>query len=179
MEFPLNIWERPPGLGLCPLHILVTICSQMHQWLSLSPDNLVVLHARTCTGTERHLATFLAACHLIFSAGLDNVRLALDSLPPLGGRPRSEASGMWGSMGRGSAETVGGMMLLIFNLQGVCGCSASADSVMGGEALQTSGAARLLQPVQQGWTRLAPPHATHSPPHPPISPHALTSLPHS
>ncbi|RMZ53572.1 hypothetical protein APUTEX25_003394 [Auxenochlorella protothecoides] len=102
MEFPLNIWERPPGLGLCPLHILVTICSQMHQWLSLSPDNLVVLHARTCTGTERHLATFLAACHLIFSAGLDNVRLALDSLPPLGGRPRSEASGLWGSMGRGN-----------------------------------------------------------------------------
>ncbi|KFM23211.1 Formin-like protein 14 [Auxenochlorella protothecoides] len=92
MEFPLNIWERPPGLGLCPLHILVTICSQMHQWLSLSPDNLVVLHARTCTGTERHLATFLAACHLIFSAGLDNVRLALDSLPPLGGRPRASKS---------------------------------------------------------------------------------------
>ena len=42
MEFPHSFWERPPGLGLVPLHIIFTICSQMHQWLSLSPENIVV-----------------------------------------------------------------------------------------------------------------------------------------
>lgn len=53
-----------------------------------------VLHARTCTGTERQLVHLVAACHLIFSVGCDNMHLALDMLPPLrapgggGGTPR-------------------------------------------------------------------------------------------
>lgn len=34
--------EKPSGLGLCPLGILFLICSQIHSWLSLSPNNLVV-----------------------------------------------------------------------------------------------------------------------------------------
>jgi hypothetical protein len=41
-ELPMEIWEKPGGLGLCPLPILAMICSQVHSWLSLSPDNLVV-----------------------------------------------------------------------------------------------------------------------------------------
>lgn len=34
-------------MGLCPLHILFLICSNIHSWLTLSPDNVVVrgLHA--------------------------------------------------------------------------------------------------------------------------------------
>lgn len=48
---------------------------------------LQVLHARTCSKTARQLIQFFAACHLIFSAGCDNVLLALDSLPPLDARP--------------------------------------------------------------------------------------------
>lgn len=50
-----------------------------------------MLHARTCTGTERQLVHLVAACHLIFSVGCDNMHLALDMLPPL--RPLGAASG--------------------------------------------------------------------------------------
>ncbi|KAL4423740.1 hypothetical protein ABPG75_001041 [Micractinium tetrahymenae] len=41
-ELPMEIWEKPSGLGLCPLGIVFLICSQIHSWLSLSPDSLVV-----------------------------------------------------------------------------------------------------------------------------------------
>ncbi|EFN52829.1 hypothetical protein CHLNCDRAFT_138268 [Chlorella variabilis] len=99
-ELPMEIWEKPSGLALCPLHILFMICSQIHSWLSLSPDNIVVLHARTCTGTERQLIHLVAACHLIFSVGCDNVHLALDMLPALrpaggGGTPKAGAGAAW------------------------------------------------------------------------------------
>lgn len=59
-----------------------------------------VLHARTCTGTERQLIHLVAACHLIFSVGCDNVHLALDMLPALrpaggGGTPKAGAGAAW------------------------------------------------------------------------------------
>lgn len=34
--------EKPSGLGLCPLGIIFLICSQIHSWLNLYPENLVV-----------------------------------------------------------------------------------------------------------------------------------------
>ncbi len=96
----------------------------MHSWLSLSPDNIVVLHARTCTGTERHFIHLVAACHLIFSVGCDSIHLAMKLLPPLGmgggpnggsaapGTPKSGSSGGWGLMtasdSSGSLSSVGG-----------------------------------------------------------------------
>ncbi|KDD72681.1 hypothetical protein H632_c3032p0, partial [Helicosporidium sp. ATCC 50920] len=104
MEFPDKIWERPPGLALCPLHVIFTICSQMHQWLSLASDNVVVLHARTCTGSGRDLVHLLGVCHLIYSMGVDTVRLALDTLPPLrrgGSHARPYESGSLRSGRRG------------------------------------------------------------------------------
>jgi hypothetical protein len=95
----------------------------MHSWLSLSPDNIVVLHARTCTGTERHFIHLVAACHLIFSVGCDNIHLAMKLLPPLGvgsgpnggsaapGTPKGGGGG-WGLMtasdSSGSLSSVGG-----------------------------------------------------------------------
>ena len=42
MEYPTEFWEQPAGLGLCPLHVVFQVCSQIHQWLMLGPDNLVV-----------------------------------------------------------------------------------------------------------------------------------------
>lgn len=81
MEFPQDFWEQPAGLGLCPLDVICNICSNIHTWLTLSPGNVVVLHARTCTRTERQLAHFVAACHLIYSTWeVDNMHLAVDSL---------------------------------------------------------------------------------------------------
>lgn len=38
----MDIWESPAGLGICPLQYVFTVCSQIHQWLSLAPDNIVV-----------------------------------------------------------------------------------------------------------------------------------------
>ena len=50
-ELPMEIWEKPSGLGLCPLHIIFTICCQIHLWLGMSPDNIVVGAARQrCQG---------------------------------------------------------------------------------------------------------------------------------
>lgn len=34
--------EKPSGMGLCPLGIIFLICSQIHQWLNLNSDNIVV-----------------------------------------------------------------------------------------------------------------------------------------
>ena len=41
-EPPVEVWEKPSGLGLCPLSLLFTICSSMHHWLNHGPDNIVV-----------------------------------------------------------------------------------------------------------------------------------------
>ncbi|KAL4439922.1 hypothetical protein ABPG75_002923 [Micractinium tetrahymenae] len=108
-ELPMEIWEKPSGLGLCPLGIVFLICSQIHSWLSLSPDSLVVLHARTCTGTERQLVHLLAACHLIFSVGCDNMHLALDMLPPLRPAGAGSAGGAGASKQQGGLAAMWGM----------------------------------------------------------------------
>lgn len=42
VELPVDIWEAPAGLGLFPLQFVFTVCSQIHQWLSLASDNVVV-----------------------------------------------------------------------------------------------------------------------------------------
>ena len=38
----LLLRPSPHRMGLCPLHHLFTICSNIHSWLTLSPDNVVV-----------------------------------------------------------------------------------------------------------------------------------------
>ena len=83
IEFPVDFWEAPPGLGIMPLHVIAQVCAQLHTWLSMSPDNIVLLHARTCTRTERQVLHFVAACHLIYSMGLDSWQVAVDMLPAL------------------------------------------------------------------------------------------------
>ncbi|GAB4823685.1 hypothetical protein N2152v2_010731 [Parachlorella kessleri] len=67
VELPMDIWETPPGLAICPLQYVFT-----------------VLHARSCSNTARQLVQFFAACHLIFSCGCDNVYMAMDLLPAPG-----------------------------------------------------------------------------------------------
>lgn len=73
----------------------------------LSAPHPQVLHARTCTGTERQLVHLVAACHLIFSVGCDNMHLALDMLPPLrplgtpSGKHSPRSAGGWAGMGWG------------------------------------------------------------------------------
>lgn len=48
----------------------------------MTPNNVVLLHGRTCTATEPQLVHLIAACHLIYSMGLDSWQIALDMLPP-------------------------------------------------------------------------------------------------
>eukprot|EP00887_Chlorella_sp_A99_P000449 scaffold17.g449.t1 len=96
---------NPAGLGLCPLDIVCNICRQMHLWLTNSPANVVVLHARTCTRTERALAHFFAACHLIYSTwDVDNMHTATDRLPPLAAGAAAARGLLFGWLG----EAAGG-----------------------------------------------------------------------
>lgn len=80
-----------------------------------------VLHARTCTGTERQLVHLVAACHLIFSVGCDNLHLAMDMLPALrppgAATPRAGAAGGaggWplGLAGLGASDSSGSLASL-------------------------------------------------------------------
>jgi hypothetical protein len=84
------LWECPPGLGLCPLDVVLSVCSRLHEHLSKKPKEgkgapFAVLHARTCSQTGSKLVTFLATCHLIYSCGFDsasNAMRAVSALPP-------------------------------------------------------------------------------------------------
>jgi len=82
IEFPLGCWESPPGLATMSLQTITQVCAHMHTWLSMTPNNVVLLHGRTCTATEPQLVHLVAACHLIYSMGLDSWQIALDMLPP-------------------------------------------------------------------------------------------------
>ena len=42
IEIPFKYWESPPGLGLCPLDVLFTVCSSIASWLTLHEGNFVV-----------------------------------------------------------------------------------------------------------------------------------------
>jgi len=42
IEIPFKYWESPPGLGLCPLDVLFTVCSSISSWLTLHDGNFVV-----------------------------------------------------------------------------------------------------------------------------------------
>lgn len=46
IEIPFKYWESPPGLGLCPLDVLFTVCSSISSWLTLHEGNFVVRHHR-------------------------------------------------------------------------------------------------------------------------------------
>ncbi|KAG7670605.1 hypothetical protein Ndes2526A_g00379 [Nannochloris sp. 'desiccata'] len=81
-------WECPPGLGLCPLDVVLSVCSRLHEHLSKKPKEgkgapFAVLHARTCTQTAGKLVTFLATCHLIYSCGFSSVSNAVRAVVPL------------------------------------------------------------------------------------------------
>ena len=42
IEIPYKDWESPPGLGVCPLGVIFTVCSSVSSWLALNPNNVVV-----------------------------------------------------------------------------------------------------------------------------------------
>lgn len=66
IEIPFKDWESPPGLGICPLGVIFTVCSSVSSWLALNPANVVV---RTLAAKElavcSHFGTvgFIAASH--------------------------------------------------------------------------------------------------------------------
>ena len=51
-------WERPPGMGICPLDTLFSACALIHRWLTLQTDNIVVsslpVQATRCKGDKWH-----------------------------------------------------------------------------------------------------------------------------
>jgi len=42
IEIPFKDWESPPGLGICPLGIIFTVCSSISSWLALNDEHVVV-----------------------------------------------------------------------------------------------------------------------------------------
>ena len=42
IEIPFKDWESPPGLGVCPLDVIFTVCSSIASWLALNEDHFVV-----------------------------------------------------------------------------------------------------------------------------------------
>ena len=52
IEIPFKDWESPPGLGICPLGVIFTVCSSIASWLALNEDHVVVstalCHLRSC-----------------------------------------------------------------------------------------------------------------------------------
>lgn len=47
VEVPFTNWESPPGIGLCPLDVLFTVCSSISSWLKLNDDHIVVRSSRS------------------------------------------------------------------------------------------------------------------------------------
>lgn len=77
-------WEVPPGLGLVPLHVIMELCARIHEHLARSSHANALLHCSTCSNTGQHLATFFAACHLLYSRNYTSVNEAVADvlLPP-------------------------------------------------------------------------------------------------
>ncbi len=42
IEIPFKDWESPPGLSICPLGVIFTVCSSIASWLALNDDHVVV-----------------------------------------------------------------------------------------------------------------------------------------
>ena len=42
IEIPFKDWESPPGLGICPMGVIFTVCSSIASWLALNEDHVVV-----------------------------------------------------------------------------------------------------------------------------------------
>ena len=46
IEIPFKDWESPPGLSICPLGVIFTVCSSIASWLALNEENVVVRTSR-------------------------------------------------------------------------------------------------------------------------------------
>lgn len=42
IEISFKEWESPPGLGICPLDVIFSVCYSISSWLNLNADHVVV-----------------------------------------------------------------------------------------------------------------------------------------
>ncbi len=42
IEISFKEWESPPGLGICPLDVIFSVCYSISSWLNLNDDHVVV-----------------------------------------------------------------------------------------------------------------------------------------
>ena len=47
IEISFKEWESPPGLGICPLDVIFSVCYSISSWLSLNEDHVVVSPPQT------------------------------------------------------------------------------------------------------------------------------------
>ena len=69
IEIPFKDWESPPGLGICPLGVIFTVCSSIASWLALNEDHVVVsmalchlMHALCIVWSDSVSAKTLGLC---------------------------------------------------------------------------------------------------------------------
>ena len=53
IEISFKDWESPPGLGICPLDVIFSVCYSISSWLNLNDDHIVVsLQPTACAKNE-------------------------------------------------------------------------------------------------------------------------------
>ena len=119
-------WEWPRTVGVLPMDRLLTVCASIHNWLSMSPHNVVCLHARAGVGAgAAQLLRFVSACYLCYCGEYEFVTDALDGIsspPPAysirimngstnatGGGGSGSGTGRIGSLGYGLGLGGGGV----------------------------------------------------------------------
>lgn len=68
IEIPFKDWESPPGLGICPLGVIFTVCSSIASWLALNEGNVVVSAEATPHACAKSLTALCIPWQ--YSAGL-------------------------------------------------------------------------------------------------------------
>lgn len=48
IEISFKEWESPPGLGICPLDVIFSVCYSISSWLNLNADHVVVSYPNVC-----------------------------------------------------------------------------------------------------------------------------------
>ncbi|KAK9808786.1 hypothetical protein WJX72_003664 [[Myrmecia] bisecta] len=74
-------WECPPGLGICGLDALFSVCQQIHRWLAVDDANVVVLHCRGFSGAGLLFLYLITACYGLYSREFSRLDDAFEALP--------------------------------------------------------------------------------------------------
>lgn len=62
IEIAFKEWESPPGLGICPLDVIFSVCHTASSWLAQNEKHVVVSFSRwTCCSVKPRLWVVFAS----------------------------------------------------------------------------------------------------------------------